>query len=82
VAVLVSEIQPYAKTRDIACELDELTSDAIAAKTGNLSGTLPSDRAHALTAQKKTPDTLGGSGRAGDRGRTGDVQLGKLAFYH
>jgi len=20
--------------------------------------------------------------RAGDRGRTGDVQLGKLAFYH
>jgi hypothetical protein len=22
------------------------------------------------------------SKRAGDRGRTGDVQLGKLAFYH
>ena len=24
----------------------------------------------------------GGKGEAGDRGRTGDVQLGKLAFYH
>jgi hypothetical protein len=33
--------------------------------------------------EKRNPRrSLGGSSRAGDRGRTGDVQLGKLAFYH
>ena len=30
----------------------------------------------------EAPDRAGASERAGDRGRTGDVQLGKLAFYH
>jgi integrase len=30
----------------------------------------------------EAPDHAGASERAGDRGRTGDVQLGKLAFYH
>jgi hypothetical protein len=30
----------------------------------------------------EAPDPAGASARAGDRGRTGDVQLGKLAFYH
>jgi hypothetical protein len=30
----------------------------------------------------EAPDPAGASERAGDRGRTGDVQLGKLAFYH
>ena len=29
----------------------------------------------------EAPDRSEASGRAGDRGRTGDVQLGKLAFY-
>jgi hypothetical protein len=29
----------------------------------------------------KSPEIIGASVRAGDRGRTGDVQLGKLAFY-
>ncbi len=29
----------------------------------------------------EAPDSSGASSRAGDRGRTGDVQLGKLAFY-
>ena len=39
--------------------------------------------------ESETPAELKGStkvgkeaGRAGDRTRTGDVQLGKLAFYH
>ena len=31
---------------------------------------------------REAPDFSGASERAGDRGRTGDVQLGKLAFYH
>src|SRR6266542_3783760 len=44
-------------------------------------GTLSSDEDDAVTAQKKAPEIIGGSSRAGDRGRTGDVQLGKLAFY-
>ena len=30
----------------------------------------------------RAPDLSGALVRAGDRGRTGDVQLGKLAFYH
>jgi hypothetical protein len=31
---------------------------------------------------RKSPEHFGASKKAGDRGRTGDVQLGKLAFYH
>jgi hypothetical protein len=30
----------------------------------------------------QVPDFIERKGGAGDRGRTGDVQLGKLAFYH
>jgi hypothetical protein len=31
---------------------------------------------------KKPPALPGASSRAGDRDRTGDIKLGKLAFYH
>ena len=51
-------------------------------QTRDLPGTFDEPEDDADTAQKKTPDQSGGFRRAGDRGRTGDVQLGKLAFYH
>jgi hypothetical protein len=66
-----------AKTIAITDELDDLITTAIAAKTGNLPGTSDNDAGAAEGMQKKTPEIIGGSSRAGDRGRTGDVQLGK-----
>src|SRR5262245_58572343 len=56
----------YVKTSDIADELDELISDATAARTGNPA----SSRRQHRNRSKKTPEILGASSRAGDRGRT------------
>jgi hypothetical protein len=58
-------------------ELDDLI-DAGAAENGNLAGTLADDEPDAATVKTKSPVVTGLSARAGDRGRTGDVQLGKL----
>ena len=47
--------------------------------TGNLPGTLPDARDDSLPSKVKEPFVFYGvPTRAGDRGRTGDVQLGKL----
>jgi hypothetical protein len=41
-----------------------------------------SNPAKVIQRERPTAGTVGGGGsRAGDRTRTGDVQLGKLAFY-
>ena len=46
-------------------------------------GTLPDAGDDSLPSKVKEPFVFYGvPTRAGDRGRTGDVQLGKLAFYH
>ena len=51
--------------------------------TGNLPGTPPDASDDSLPSKVKEPLVFYGvPTRAGDRGRTGDVQLGKLAFYH
>ena len=63
----------YGDARVDAEQLDEM----------NLSGTLPDARDDSLPSKVKEPFVFYGvPRRAGDRGRTGDVQLGKLAFYH
>jgi hypothetical protein len=46
----------------------------------NLAGYAVPDVLQRATAVKQLP-VRGISGKAGDRARTGDVQLGKLAFY-
>jgi hypothetical protein len=51
--------------------------------TRNLPGTPEIESDDALPSKAKEPVVFYGlPKRAGDRGRTGDVQLGKLAFYH
>ena len=51
--------------------------------TGNLPGTLPDASDDSPPSKVKELFVFYGvPRRAGDRGRTGDVQLGKLAFYH
>ena len=47
--------------------------------TSTENGASPTDAAVASVAENA--DSSDASSRAGDRGRTGDVQLGKLAFY-
>jgi hypothetical protein len=54
--------------------------------TGTTTGTgssqqLPDEQSDAAKTTEAL-DHAEASERAGDRGRTGDVQLGKLAFYH
>jgi hypothetical protein len=57
----------------------------IDSSTGTITGTSAEEASEdTKTADAKTteaPDNAEASERAGDRGRTGDVQLGKLAFY-
>ena len=63
-------------------QLDEMIGE-FESPTGNLPGTLPDARDDPLPSKVKEPFVFYGvPTRAGDRGRTGDVQLGKLAFYH
>jgi hypothetical protein len=81
----------YAKAQVVADELDSLIGDAAERATArrnsalqkrNLPGTFDSDETDAARAKNETPDESRASMRAGGRGRTGDVQLGKLAFCH
>ena len=76
----------YGRARDAADELDRLIGEREHVKTkgnpgGTLSGTEPSNGSETDAETTKAPDLPGLSHRAGDRDRTGDVQLGKLAFY-
>ncbi len=72
----------YGSVAVLADEMDELISERAGRKSRNPAGT-PSDeppRPQAAAKEKPSPPQRVTS-RAGDRGRTGDVQLGKLAFY-
>ena len=72
----------YGDARVGAEQLDEMIGE-FELPTRNLSGTLPDARDGSPPAKVKEPVVFYGfPTRAGDRGRTGDVQLGKLAFYH
>ena len=72
----------YGDARVSPADLDAMMADA-KAPTRNLPGTLPTDPLDAPAPDAAKPSgTPRVSGRAGDRDRTGDVQLGKLAFYH
>ena len=68
----------YGSVRVIADELDELITNANRNPTGtpSVSGT---DKQ--APQSKKAVSVSALRQRAGDRDRTGDVQLGKLAFY-
>jgi len=72
----------YGDARCSSGELDALISDAKRGRTRNLPGTFDDDPTNDVTDDEESPDESGPSERAGDRGRTGDVQLGKLAFCH
>jgi hypothetical protein len=50
--------------------------------TRNLPGALETTEITTEVSAEESTDAVSVSQRAGDRGRTGDVQLGKLAFYH
>jgi integrase len=68
----------YGDARVDAAQLDEMISE-FKPPTGNLPGTLPIASHGPRPSKVKEPFVFyGGSARAGDRGRTGDVQLGKL----
>ena len=72
----------YGDARVDAEQLDEMIGE-LEPPTRNLPGTLPDARDDSLPSRVKEPLVFSGvPTRAGDRGRTGDVQLGKLAFYH
>ena len=72
----------YGDSRVGAKQLDEMIGK-FESSTGNLPGTLSDARDESLPSEIKEPIVFYGVAlRAGDRGRTGDVQLGKLAFYH
>jgi len=69
----------YGDGRVDAEQLDEMIGD-LETPTRNLSGTLPDASDDPLPAKVKEPFVFYGvPKRAGDRGRTGDVQLGKLS---
>ena len=71
----------YGDARVDADQLDEMIGE-LESPTGNLPGTLPDAGDDSLPSKVKEPFVFYGvPRRAGDRGRTGDVQLGKLAFY-
>ena len=72
----------YGDARVDAAQLDEMIGE-FKPPTGNLPGTLPIASHDPRPSKVKEPFVFYGvPERAGDRGRTGDVQLGKLAFYH
>ena len=64
---------------DARVDAEQLDVGELEASTRNLSGTLPDVRDDSLPSKVKEPFVFYGvPERAGDRGRTGDVQLGKL----
>ena len=69
----------YGDARLDAEQLDEIVGE-FESPTGNLPGTFPVARDDSLPSKVKEPFVFYGvPTRAGDRGRTGDVQLGKLS---
>ena len=72
----------YGGVTVVVDELDDQIRLHEGGENGNPAGTLLPGRLERqrATAAKQLP-VRGISGKAGDRGRTGDVQLGKLAFY-
>ena len=69
----------YGSVRVIADELDELITTAA---NRNPTGTLSEGASESEEPPSEKPPSISiVRQRAGDRGRTGDVQLGKLAFY-
>jgi len=69
----------YGDARVDADQLDEMIGE-LESPTGNLPGTLPVAGDHPRPSKVKEPLVFYGvPRRAGDRGRTGDVQLGKLS---
>ncbi len=71
----------YGDARVDAAHLDAMISE-FDQPTRNPPGTLPDAGDDSLPSKVKEPFVFYGvPTRAGDRGRTGDVQLGKLAFY-
>ena len=72
----------YGDARVDARHLDQMIGD-VDVSTRNLPGTPEIESDDTLPSKAKEPVVFYGlPTRAGDRGRTGDVQLGKLAFYH
>ena len=72
----------YADARVDAVRLDEMMS-GLEPPTRNPAGTSSISGEAVLLPKATKPAVLPRVAcRAGDRGRTGDVQLGKLAFYH
>ena len=72
----------YGDARVDAEQLDEMIG-VLEPPTRNLPGTLSDASDDSLPSKVREPLVFYGvPTRAGDRGRTGDVQLGKLAFYH
>src|SRR5437870_529526 len=70
----------YGDARVDAEQLDEMIGE-LEPPTRNLPGTLPVARDDSLPSKVKEPLVFYGvPRRAGDRGRTGDVQLGKLSW--
>jgi hypothetical protein len=70
----------YGDARVDADQLDEMIGEFESA-TGNLPGTLPDASDDSVPSKVKEPFVFYGvPTRAGDRGRTGDVQLGKLSW--
>jgi len=70
----------YGDARVDADQLDEMIGE-LESPTGNLPGTLPDADDDSLPSKVKEPFVFYGVPmRAGDRGRTGDVQLGKLSW--
>jgi hypothetical protein len=70
----------YGDARVAAEQLDEMIGE-FEPPTRNLSGTLPDASNDPLPPKVKEPFVFYGvPKRAGDRGRTGDVQLGKLSW--
>ena len=69
----------YGDARLDAEQLDEIIGE-FESPTGNLPGTLPDATDYPRPSKVKEPFVFYGvPRRAGDRGRTGDVQLGKLS---
>ncbi len=70
----------YGDARVNAAQLDDMIAD-LGRPARNLPGTSTESDDGSGSVEEENPDYSGLYGRAGDRDRTGDVQLGKLAFY-
>ena len=72
----------YGRLNVVADELDGLIAGRVERANRNPTGTPSAEDVEPEAApEKKHPAPPQLTTRAGDRGRTGDVQFGKLAFY-